>query len=64
MFNEGVAPICITAPAVADLASHAEWANEFLVFEQRRAEEIVDDRDGDWTKDFMSSQHGAGIIMK
>ncbi|XP_033641844.1 peroxisomal targeting signal 1 receptor-like isoform X1 [Asterias rubens] len=48
----------IQAPAVADLASHAEWANEFLVSEQRRAEEIVDDRDADWTRDFLGGQPG------
>ena len=52
--------VFLTAPAVADLASHAEWANEFLVSEQRRAEEIVDDRDADWTRDFLGGQPGTG----
>ncbi|XP_022110196.1 peroxisomal targeting signal 1 receptor-like isoform X2 [Acanthaster planci] len=49
----------IQAPGVADLASHSEWADEFLVSEQRRAEEIVDDREADWTRDFIASQDGA-----
>nr|XP_054769102.1 peroxisomal targeting signal 1 receptor-like isoform X1 [Lytechinus pictus] len=44
------------APGVADLASRADWAAEFLEAEQKRAEEIVDDTDLNWTKDFLDSQ--------
>ncbi|XP_030842867.1 peroxisomal targeting signal 1 receptor isoform X2 [Strongylocentrotus purpuratus] len=47
------------APGVADLASRADWAADFLEAEQRRAEEIVDDTDLNWTKDFLDSQREA-----
>ncbi|XP_072030881.1 peroxisomal targeting signal 1 receptor-like [Amphiura filiformis] len=46
-------------PAVADLAAHPDWAADFLEAEQKRAEEIIDDRDSDWTKDFLDSQSSA-----
>ena len=50
----------LVGPAVADLASHPDWAADFLEAEQRRAEEIVDDRDSDWTKEFLDNQSSAG----
>ncbi|XP_033125685.1 peroxisomal targeting signal 1 receptor-like [Anneissia japonica] len=47
------------APAIADLATQPNWAQEFLVAEKERIEDITTERPSDWTRDFLESQKEA-----
>ncbi|XP_071957118.1 peroxisomal targeting signal 1 receptor-like isoform X2 [Antedon mediterranea] len=47
------------APAIADLASQPNWAQEFLVAEQERIVDITTERPSNWTRDFLESQKEA-----
>lgn len=46
----------VQAPGVADLATHPDWAADFLEGEQKRGQEVIDDTGQDWTQQFLDSQ--------